>query len=102
MRCDTLVETGPDGKPKVYGFVCGAGRPPKPCVGCGRRGEVLCDGPAPGGKTCDAWICRSCAKRPKANVDYCPRCAGELGYVPATRLRAAPPPDQPDLFWEGR
>jgi hypothetical protein len=62
--------------PEGVGILCG----PRPrrarCTVCHCLGaELLCDGPgrAPGG-TCDAKLCRGCARSIGADVDYCPTC----------------------------
>lgn len=64
----------------VTGIICTRGRRPGPCSvpGCGRPHEVLCDyqlvplefGKEP--KTCDAKLCRRCAKHVGPDRDLCP------------------------------
>ena len=45
----------------------------KDCSVCTqRRGDLLCDFVKPNGKTCDAPLCRDCAKRVGPNKDFCP------------------------------
>lgn len=61
--------------PGVVGLACGPGAKPKPCAFCPRTSSLLCDGPTPGGKTCDKPICDRCAWRPERDVDFCPACA---------------------------
>lgn len=58
-------------------IVCGARRK-RPAANCSichhRKAEVLCDGPEPAArKTCDAAMCRECAKHEDPDRDYCPR-----------------------------
>lgn len=65
--------------PVPGGFVCGP-RPRRPvCSACGKApGVLLCDGPAPASskrKTCDARLCRGCAKEVGPNRHLCPPCA---------------------------
>jgi hypothetical protein len=75
----------PDGK---FAIVCTRGQKKKPCVVCGRPGEVLCDYPLSGAKTgagqrptCDRLICRRCAVRIRPDVDYCPTHARLKGLI---------------------
>lgn len=58
------------------GFVCGRPRP-GPCSvpGCGRMHGILCDFPVErkGAKgTCDAKLCRRCAKELGPEIHVCP------------------------------
>lgn len=71
---------GPDRT--VQGVICsGRGRggrgSSKLCRFCRNpSASLLCDGPKPGGKTCDADMCGACAVSIRAlNVDFCPNCA---------------------------
>ncbi len=61
----------PDG---TRAIVCHSGSRPKasPCVRCGTTSTKQCDFPLPGGKTCDAYLCRGCARPQGPNRDYCP------------------------------
>jgi len=65
-----------DSSGHAVGWVCSRGRQAsKPCVGCGRPSDLLCDYPLHGeknGKTCDKPICRRCAKHVGHNRDFCP------------------------------
>jgi hypothetical protein len=79
--CDPLF--GPDRREN--GVICtgrGRRRGKKQCGFCHQpTARYECDGPKPGGKTCDADICGACAVSIRAlDVDYCPRCvdASEL------------------------
>ena len=58
-------------------FLCGpTSRRIGVCVGCDARASLLCDGPGRNGRTtCDAPICRACAKAMGRNLDLCPGCA---------------------------
>lgn len=65
----------------VHGIVChsrgrGGRKSSKLCAFCRNPTAAYeCDGPKPGGKTCDADICPSCAVSIRAlDVDYCPNC----------------------------
>jgi hypothetical protein len=67
MVCE--VVKGPFG-PMI---VCGPRRPRKRCA-CGAVATLQCDWPVPGkaSGTCDAWLCRRCARHVGADTDYCP------------------------------
>lgn len=62
--------------PGGIAVLCGARPRRARCSVCGVLGaELLCDGP--GGKpgaTCDAKICRGCARAGVSGLDYCPTC----------------------------
>ena len=59
----------PDGSVAI---VCGRGqRRRKSCVQCGQPSEVLCDHRNGDGRTCDAPLCRTCARHVGRNRDYC-------------------------------
>ena len=69
MTCRTII-TGPGS----FAIVCTRGERKKRCA-CGNVATLLCDFPLTGektGKTCDAPICRRCAKSVGPNRDYCP------------------------------
>lgn len=55
------------------GFVCTRGPRPKrkPCSGCGRPADLLCDWKVPGG-TCDKPVCDLCTTSPAPDKDLCP------------------------------
>jgi hypothetical protein len=57
----------------------------KPCRYCTRRSSLLCDWVMPGGKTCDAPLCRRCAVPGGRRTDYCP----------THRFVSPTPPDRP-------
>lgn len=65
----------PDGSTALVKF--GNRRKPR-CSVCKQPGApFLCDGPPPAGstrKTCDAPLCRACAKRTGRDRDVCPNC----------------------------
>lgn len=71
----TYTRIADDSEP-VSGFMCGS-RPRRRCKFCGALAYdgVLCDGPGKrAGKTCDAFMCRSCRKHVGRNRDLCPNC----------------------------
>lgn len=45
-------------------------RPTHKCA-CGQPATLQCDYPTEHG-TCDAWLCKSCARHVGPNRDYCP------------------------------
>ena len=48
---------------------------PRKCRGCGQKtADLLCDGPKPGGRTCDAPVCAKCAKTIGPDRHLCPAC----------------------------
>lgn len=49
---------------------------------CGQVAPLLCDGPKPGGGTCDAPICKAHALHVGHNRDLCPSCAAKRGGEP--------------------
>jgi hypothetical protein len=62
--------------PGGVAIVCGRGQRSKPCatVGCGGRGDFLCDYPLAGkasGRTCDRAMCERCRRPQRKGVDYC-------------------------------
>lgn len=64
MRCRPITLTMPDGSTPITGFVCGPDTR-KRCKHCGEIAEIQCDWKLTGkkaGKTCDAWLCRRCAR----------------------------------------
>lgn len=81
MACDVLkTATG-------RAIVCSRGRrKPAPRCACGAIATRQCDGPKPGGKTCDAFLCGWCSSRVRA-LDYCGGCAHQL----ALQLEGARP-----------
>lgn len=44
---------------------------------CGKPAGGQCDGPKPGGKTCDRHICKEHALHVGKNRDLCPNCAAK-------------------------
>jgi hypothetical protein len=52
----------------------------RPCSGCGRRADLLCDWKVPSRKsgTCDKPICKDCATSPAPDKDICPAHAPDL------------------------
>ena len=68
MRCTFLVD--PQTK-RFIGTICGPKKLPT-CSFCGMPSGLLCDFPAARKKTCDKPICKSCAIKVAANVDFCP------------------------------
>jgi hypothetical protein len=59
-----------------WAMICGPQRVPGKCAGCDAPSTLLCDGPGRNGRrTCDAPICRACAKAIGKNRDLCPGCA---------------------------
>lgn len=82
MACERLELPGGG-----VAIVCTRGKRTRSCSVCGRRGaELLCDGRSPGRKrTCDAPLCRRCARSAGAGVDHCPACAAlVIARVPPT------------------
>lgn len=55
------------------GFICTRGPRArrKPCSGCGRPADLLCDWKVDGG-TCDAPVCDQCTTSPAKDKDLCP------------------------------
>jgi hypothetical protein len=49
----------------------GGKRPSCACSRCGRPATIQCDYPTGPGKTCDAWLCRTCAIPVGPDRDYC-------------------------------
>lgn len=74
MPCRGIYRSGN----RRYGSICGPagrGKFQPPCA-CGRRGTLLCDGPAEGRKLCSASLCEACSISFKAHdLDFCRRCA---------------------------
>lgn len=72
-RC-TPVELPGGGR----GIICTSTRTRR-CRWCGAGATLLCDGPGPLGeydaRTCDAPVCKACAKHVGPDEDLCPRCA---------------------------
>lgn len=69
MACRTIELS-----PGVTVVACSRGSG-KRCSNCGRDATKRCDFPLAGakaGKTCDAWLCATCASPQGVNVDYCP------------------------------
>ncbi len=62
-----------DPKSGARGFICTGRRAWKKCFvsHCRARGEVLCDWPMEGAKTCDRRCCRAHSKRVGPDKDYC-------------------------------
>lgn len=66
-------ETRRDATGQVVMIVCSRGRRPPRCSVCGTRpGTQLCDGPGPGGGTCDAPVCLACTVHAEPDRDFCP------------------------------
>lgn len=56
----------------VTAIVCGPKPRPKQCSsGCGTPASLLCDWKMGDGKTCDAPICRACAKEVDEDKHLC-------------------------------
>lgn len=76
----------------AVGLMCsGRGRPkPRQCQFCGlMNATLLCDGPPASSsrkRTCDAWLCRTCALNDGPDRDLCPR-----------HVAHAHPPEQKEL-----
>lgn len=63
-------------------IACSRGSARRRCKVCGAKATLLCDGPPPAGvkrKTCDAPICKACAKRVGPDRDLCPGCVEKAG-----------------------
>lgn len=93
--CDTLY--GPDRNPNghlCYGRGRGGRKSQKLCAFCRDPSAVYeCDGPKPGGKTCDANICAGCAVSIRAlDVDYCPACVASTELLGCL---SGPTPEHP-------
>ncbi len=65
--------------PGGFAIVCSRGRRRKParCSECSAEAPFLCDGPAPGGRTCDRPLCLRHATRVSAGRDLCPKCLAD-------------------------
>lgn len=75
MPCTSITVLGPNGQTSTA-IVCSRGRARvQRCRWCGARATRLCDGMAPGGRSCDAPCCRSCATSIGPDLDLCPDCA---------------------------
>lgn len=68
MGCD--IRKDADGR--LVGIVCTRGARRQRCRWCERYGDRLCDYPV-AGKTCDAPMCATHAKRVGRDKDHCPK-----------------------------
>lgn len=66
MRCEYVRMPGGG-----VAIVCHSGQRWKRCA-CGTLAAVQCDYPAGRGRTCDRYLCRSCAVSVGPDRDYCP------------------------------
>jgi len=58
-----------------HAIVCGPPARARKCIVCGvsTKEPKLCDFPVGKGKTCDAPMCRACARHTDPDTDFCPR-----------------------------
>jgi len=69
MTCTPLR----DNEGRIAGFVCGRGRFGNNCHLCRKTAKLQCDFFLHAERrTCDKWLCKSCAVRVAPNTDYCP------------------------------